>query len=296
MNQQQLERMHSDLGFIAALDQSGGSTPKALRAYGLDETAYANEEEMFDCVHQMRTRIIKTPSFNKDGILAAILFENTMDRMIDGKYTADYLWQEKGIVPILKIDKGLAEEKNHVKLMKPIPNLAETLKHAVEDRHIFGTKERSVIYDYDEQGIRDVIAQQFDIAIQVWNAGAVAIIEPEVDIHNPHKAESEAFMLEVINEHLTKLDSDVKVMFKLTIPTVNNLYADLMKNPHVVRVVALSGGYSQDEACHLLSLNHGMIASFSRAFAQDLRYQQSDEKFDATVKAAIAKIYAASIA
>ena len=249
MNQQQLERMHSDLGFIAALDQSGGSTPKALLAYGLDQTAYANDEEMFDCVHQMRTRIIKTPSFNKDGILAAILFE--MDRTIDGKYTADYLWQEKGIVPILKIDKGLAEEKNHVKLMKPIPNLAETLKHAVEDRHIFGTKERSVIYDYDEQGIRDVIAQQFDIALQVWHAGAVAIIEPEVDIHNPHKAES---------------------------------------------VVALSGGYSQDEACHLLSLNHGMIASFSRAFAQDLRYQQTDEEFDATVKAAIAKIYAASIA
>ena len=214
---------------------------------------------MFDCVHQMRTRIIKTPSFNKDGILAAILFENTMDRMIDGKYTADYLWQEKGIVPILKIDKGLAEEKNHVKLMKPIP-------------------------------------QQFDIALQVWHAGAVAIIEPEVDIHNPHKAESEAFMLEVIKEHLAKLGSDVKVMFKLTIPTVNNLYADLMKDPHVVRVVALSGGYSQDEACHLLSLNHGMIASFSRAFAQDLRYQQTDEEFDATVKAAIAKIYAASIA
>ena len=276
MNQQQLERMHSDLGFIAALDQSGGSTPKALLAYGLDQTAYANDEEMFDCVHQMRTRIIKTPSFNKDGILAAILFENTMDRTIDGKYTADYLWQEKGIVPILKIDKGLAEEKNHVKLMKPIPNLAETLKHAVEDRHI--------------------IAQQFDIALQVWHAGAVAIIEPEVDIHNPHKAESEAFMLEVIKEHLAKLGSDVKVMFKLTIPTVNNLYADLMKDPHVVRVVALSGGYSQDEACHLLSLNHGMIASFSRAFAQDLRYQQTDEEFDATVKAAIAKIYAASIA
>ncbi|MCI5723277.1 MAG: fructose bisphosphate aldolase [Erysipelotrichaceae bacterium] len=296
MNEKQLNRMHNDPGFIAALDQSGGSTPKALLAYGLDETAYSNDEEMFNRVHEMRTRIIKTPSFNSDGILAAILFENTMDRQIDGKYTADYLWEEKGIVPFLKIDKGLAEEENHVKLMKPIPNLAETMTHAVQDRHIFGTKERSVIYDYDEKGIRDVIAQQFDIALQVWAAGAVAIIEPEVDIHNPHKAESEEFMLKVIHEHLDKLDADVKVMFKLTIPTVDNLYADLMKNPHVVRVVALSGGYSQDDACQRLSHNHGMIASFSRAFAQDLKYKQTDEEFDSTVKAAIKKIYEASVA
>lgn len=295
MNQEQLERMHSGKGFIAALDQSGGSTPKALKAYGIDESAYSNEDEMFTLVHQMRTRIITNSAFTSEKVLAAILFEQTMDRTIEGKYTADYLWDVKKIVPILKIDKGLADEKNHVKLMKPIPGLDDTLEHAVKDRHIFGTKERSVIYDYDEQGIRDVVDQQFELGLQVVSHGLVPILEPEVDIHNPKKAESEAFMKELFKEHLTKLDPDTKIMFKVTIPTQADLYKDLMSDPHVVRIVALSGGYPQDEANRLLSENHGLIASFSRALAQDLRAQQSDEEFTAALKAAVDKIYAASI-
>lgn len=295
MNQEQLERMHSGKGFIAALDQSGGSTPKALKAYGIDESAYSNEDEMFTLVHQMRTRIITNSAFTSEKVLAAILFEQTMDRTIEGKYTADYLWDVKKIVPILKIDKGLADENNHVKLMKPIPGLDDTLEHAVKDRHIFGTKERSVIYDYDEQGIRDVVDQQFELGLQVVSHGLVPILEPEVDIHNPKKAESEAFMKELFKEHLAKLDPDTKIMFKVTIPTQADLYKDLMSDPHVVRIVALSGGYPQDEANKLLSENHGLIASFSRALAQDLRAQQSDEEFTAALKAAVDKIYAASI-
>lgn len=295
MNQEQLERMHSGKGFIAALDQSGGSTPKALKAYGIDESAYSNEDEMFTLVHQMRTRIITNSAFTSDKVLAAILFEQTMDRTIEDKYTADYLWDVKKIVPILKIDKGLADENNHVKLMKPIPGLDDTLEHAVKDRHIFGTKERSVIYDYDEQGIRDVVDQQFELGLQVVSHGLVPILEPEVDIHNPKKAESEAFMKELFKEHLAKLDPDTKIMFKVTIPTQADLYKDLMSDPHVVRIVALSGGYPQDEANKLLSENHGLIASFSRALAQDLRAQQSDEEFTAALKAAVDKIYAASI-
>lgn len=295
MNQEQLERMHSGKGFIAALDQSGGSTPKALKAYGIDESAYSNEDEMFDLVHQMRTRIITNSAFTSEKVLAAILFEQTMDRTIEGKYTADYLWDVKKIVPILKIDKGLADEKNHVKLMKPIPGLDDTLEHAAKDRHIFGTKERSVIYDYDEQGIRDVVDQQFELGLQVVSHGLVPILEPEVDIHNPKKAESEAFMKELFKEHLAKLDPDTKIMFKVTIPTQADLYKDLMSDPHVVRIVALSGGYPQDEANKLLSENHGLIASFSRALAQDLRAQQTDEEFTAALKEAVDKIYAASI-
>lgn len=295
MNQEQLERMHSGKGFIAALDQSGGSTPKALKAYGIDESAYSNEDEMFTLVHQMRTRIITNSAFTSDKVLAAILFEQTMDRTIEDKYTADYLWDVKKIVPILKIDKGLADEKNHVKLMKPIPGLDDTLEHAVKDRHIFGTKERSVIYDYDEQGIRDVVDQQFELGLQVVSHGLVPILEPEVDIHNPRKADSEAFMKELFKEHLAKLDPETKIMFKVTIPTQADLYKDLMSDPHVVRIVALSGGYPQDEANKLLSENHGLIASFSRALAQDLRAQQSDEEFTAALKAAVDKIYAASI-
>lgn len=296
MNKEQLERMHSAAGFIAALDQSGGSTPKALKAYGIEEGAWKNDDEMFDLVHQMRTRIITSPSFTNKGILAAILFQNTMDRKIEDKFTADYLWEEKGIIPILKIDKGLADEENHVKMMKPIPGLEETMKHAVEDRHIFGTKERSVILDYDEKGIRDIVDQQFEIGLQVWKCGAVPILEPEVDIHNPHKAECEKLVHDLFKEHLAALDPDVRLMFKLTIPTVADTYRDLMDDPHVVRIVALSGGYSQDESCRLLAQNHGMIASFSRALAQDLRAQQSDEEFNAILKTAIDKILAASIA
>lgn len=296
MNQKQLNRMHSDQGFIAALDQSGGSTPKALKAYGINEDAYKNEEEMFDLVHQMRTRIITSPAFTSDHILAAILFEQTMDRKIEGKYTADYLWEVKGIVPILKIDKGLAEAKNAVRLMKPIPGLDDTLKHAVEDRHIFGTKERSVILDYNEEGIKDIVNQQFEIGLQVFHDGLVPILEPEVDIHNPHKKECEALMKEEIQKHLAKLDPEVRLMFKVTIPDVDNFYTDLMEDPHVVRVVALSGGYSQKEANEKLMHNHGLIASFSRALAQDLNAHQSDKEFDKTLATAIDQIYAASIA
>ena len=295
MNEKQLERMHEGKGFIAALDQSGGSTPKALKAYGIDESAWHNDEEMFDIVHQMRTRIIKSPSFTSDRVLAAILFQNTMDRKIDDRYTADYLWDVKGIVPILKIDKGLADEKNHVRMMKPIPGLEETLAHAVNDRHIFGTKERSVILDYDEQGIRDIVDQQFELGLKVSEAGLVPILEPEVDIHNPQKEESEELLHQLFKEHLDQLPADVKLMFKVTIPTKADLYRDLMDDPHVVRIVALSGGYSQDKACELLKENHGMIASFSRALAQDLRYQQSDEEFNETLKKATDKIYEASV-
>lgn len=295
MNHEQLERMSTGKGFIAALDQSGGSTPKALKAYGVDESAYNGEEEMFDLVHAMRTRIITDPAFSSEKVLAAILFEQTMDRKIEGEYTADYLWDVKKIVPILKIDKGLDEEKNHVKLMKPIPGLDELLERAVKERHIFGTKERSVILDYDEQGIKDVIDQQFEIGLKVWSHGLVPIIEPEVDIHNPKKAESEEFMKKCIKEHLAKLDPEVRVIFKVTIPTKANLYEDIMADPHVVRVVALSGGYSRDEANKLLAQNKGLIASFSRALADGLSAKQTDAEFTKMLGDSIDSIYKASI-
>lgn len=295
MNHEQLERMSTGKGFIAALDQSGGSTPKALKAYGVDESAYNGEEEMFDLVHAMRTRIITDPAFSSEKVLAAILFEQTMDRKIEGEYTADYLWNVKKIVPILKIDKGLDEEKNHVKLMKPIPGLDELLERAVKERHIFGTKERSVILDYDEQGIKDVIDQQFEIGLKVWSHGLVPIIEPEVDIHNPKKAESEEFMKKCIKEHLAKLDPEVRVIFKVTIPTKANLYEDIMADPHVVRVVALSGGYSRDEANKLLAQNKGLIASFSRALADGLSAKQTDAEFTKMLGDSIDSIYKASI-
>ena len=295
MNKKQLKIMNEKPGFIAALDQSGGSTPKALKAYGIDPEMYHGEDEMFDMVHAMRTRIIKSPSFTSSKVLAAILFEQTMDRKIDGMYTADYLWEDKGIIPILKIDKGLAEEKNHVKLMKPINSLGETLAHAAYDRHIFGTKERSVIYDYDEEGIKAVIDQQFELGMKVASFGLVPILEPEVDINNPHKAESEAFMLKEIQKHLAELDEDVRLMFKVTIPTEANLYAPLMEDPRVVRVVALSGGYTVEHANELLAENHGLIASFSRALAEKLRHQQSDAEFDKALKEAVDSIYEASV-
>ena len=295
MNHEQLERMSTGKGFIAALDQSGGSTPKALKAYGVDESAYNGEDEMFDLVHAMRTRIITDPAFSSEKVLAAILFEQTMDRKIEGEYTADYLWNVKKIVPILKIDKGLAEEKNHVKLMKPIPGLDELLERAVKERHIFGTKERSVILDYDEQGIKEVIDQQFEIGLKVWSHGLVPILEPEVDIHNPKKAESEEFMKKCIKEHLAKLDPEVRVIFKVTIPTKANLYEDIMADPHVVRVVALSGGYSRDEANKLLAENKGLIASFSRALADGLSAKQSDAEFTKMLGDSIDSIYKTSI-
>lgn len=294
MNQQQLKRMTEDKGFIAALDQSGGSTPKALKAYGVDESAYSGEEEMFTRVHEMRTRIIKSPSFDKSRILGAILFENTMDRKIDDLYTADYLWEKKGIIPFLKVDKGLAEEKDGVQLMKPIPGLDALLDRANE-RHIFGTKMRSVIKQANESGIRAIIDQQFVIGMQIAHKGLVPILEPEVDIHCPDKAKAEEIMHGIMQEYVAKLHEGAKIMFKVTIPTVDNLYADLMKDANVVRVVALSGGYSMDDANEKLTRNHGLIASFSRALAQDLRFTQSDEEFDAVLKKAIDSIYQASI-
>ena len=294
MNQEQLRRMEHDKGFIAALDQSGGSTPKALKAYGVDESAYNGEEEMFTRVHEMRTRIIKSPSFDKHEILAAILFENTMDRKIDNLFTADFLWNQKGLVPFLKVDKGLADEKNGVQLMRPIPGLDELLDRANE-RHIFGTKMRSVIKQANPDGIRAIIDQQFVVGMQIAHKGLVPILEPEVDIHCPDKAKAEEIMLGVIKEYLAKLHEGAKIMFKVTIPTVDNLYAEIMKDSHVVRVVALSGGYTMDDANEKLARNHGLIASFSRALAQDLRFSQSDDEFNAVLKKAIDSIYQASI-
>ena len=294
MNQEQLNRMTSGKGFIAALDQSGGSTPKALKAYGVDESAYSNDEEMFTRVHEMRTRIIKSPSFTKEQILAAILFENTMDRKIDDLYTADYLWEKKGIVPILKVDKGLAAEKDGVQLMKPIDGLSALLDRAVE-RHIFGTKMRSVIKEANKEGIKAVIEQQFAVGKEILAKGLVPILEPEVDIHCAKKKDAEAIMLEEIKAHVAKLPAADKIMLKVTIPTKENLYEELMKDPHVVRIVALSGGYPQDEANEKLAKNRGLIASFSRALAQDLRASQSDAEFDKVLKIAIDGIYKASI-
>ncbi|WP_264535604.1 fructose bisphosphate aldolase [Flavobacterium sp. N1736] len=290
----QLNRMHSGKGFIAALDQSGGSTPKALSQYGVNESSYSNEEEMYTLVHDMRTRIIKSPAFDSDYILGAILFENTMDRKIDGQWTADYLWEKKNIVPFLKVDKGLADLANGVQLMKPIANLDEMLTHAVE-RNVFGTKMRSVIKEANTEGIREVVAQQFTVGLQIFKKGLVPIIEPEVDIYSADKEKSEEILKEEIKKQLRLLDKDVKVMLKLSIPTVNDFYSELMSDPHVVRVVALSGGYGQDEANLKLSQNHGLIASFSRALSEGLSAGQSDAEFDTKIGKTIKEIYTASI-
>ncbi|NWL86636.1 fructose bisphosphate aldolase [Paenibacillus sp. 79R4] len=294
MNTQQFERVHSGKGFIAALDQSGGSTPKALLQYGVQEESYSNEEEMYVLVHEMRTRIIKSPAFNSEHILGAILFENTMDRTIDGMHTADYLWEKKGIVPFLKIDKGLAEQENGVQLMKPMPELDKLLKRAVQ-RNIFGTKMRSVIHEANPGGIKKVVEQQFAVGKQIIKAGLVPIIEPEVDIHSKDKEVSEQLLKDEILTQLSKLDPDDRIMLKLSIPTQNNFYSDLMSDPHVVRVVALSGGYSQAEANDKLAHNHGLIASFSRALSQGLTAQQSDEEFNAMLAKSVQDIYEASI-
>ena len=294
MNAIQLKQMTSAKGFIAALDQSGGSTPKALKGYGVNEDAWTTDEEMFQLVHQMRTRVIKAPAFKGDRIIASILFENTMNRKIDDKYTADYLWEEKKVVPILKIDKGLADLKNGVQVMKPMPDLDDLLEQA-QKRHIFGTKMRSVIKEANEDGIKKIVDQQFEVALKIISYDLVPIIEPEVDIHAPEKAKCEELLKKYIIEHLKTLGKDQKVMFKLTIPSIDNFYADLMKDPHVVRVVALSGGYSQDEACEKLAHNHKMIASFSRALLQGLSISQSDTDFNMMLKDAIEKIYKASI-
>jgi len=294
VNQEQLNLMHSGKGFIAALDQSGGSTPKALAQYGVQENQYSNDEEMYTLVHEMRTRIIKSPAFDSQYILGAILFENTMDRKIDGQWTADYLWEKKHIIPFLKVDKGLADLANGVQLMKPISGLEELLDRAVE-RNIFGTKMRSVIKEANSQGIRDVVAQQFELGKQIFNKGLIPIIEPEVDIYSPDKEKSEQILKEEIQKQLNLLDKYVKVMLKLSIPTVNDFYRELISDPHVVRVVALSGGYSREEANQKLSQNHGLIASFSRALSEGLTAGQSDEDFNAELQETIKGIYQASI-
>ena len=295
MNQEQLIRMNNGKGFIAALDQSGGSTPKALKAYGIEETSYQTEEEMFDLVHDMRTRIIKSSVFNSDHILGAILFEGTMERTIDNTPTAAYLWEKKGILSFLKIDKGLAEEKNGVQLLNPIPNLKELLEKAVNN-HVFGTKERSLIKLANPEGIKAIVEQQFELAKEVVAAGLIPIIEPEVDIHSSEIEAAEAILKEEIMKQLNLLDSDVKVMLKLSIPTVDNLYEDVANHKQVIRVVALSGGYSREEANELLSRNKQLIASFSRALAEGLTHQQTAEEFDKTLGSSIESIYKASIA
>lgn len=294
MNSKQFEQMKSAKGFIAALDQSGGSTPKALKAYGIEEDAYKNDDEMFDIVHQMRTRIIKSPAFKGDRIIGAILFENTMDRKIDGKYTADYLWDVKHVVPFLKIDKGLAPLADGVQIMKDMPQLDDLLKRAVE-RHIFGTKMRSVIKEADEKGVKAVVEQQFAVARKIISYGLVPIIEPEVDIHCPEKEKAEELLKKYLKEGLKSLGKDDKVMFKLTIPSKDNFYEEFMKDGHLVRVVALSGGYTREDANAKLARNHGLIASFSRALAEGLNAHQTDAEFDKMLSDSIESIYAASI-
>lgn len=294
MNKVQLDRIRTGKGFIAALDQSGGSTPKALLQYGIKEDNYSNEEEMFQLVHDMRTRIITSPAFTSKHILGAILFENTMNRTIDDLFTADYLWERKGVVPFLKVDQGLAALENGVQLMKPIPDLDNLLKRAVE-KNIFGTKMRSVIKDANYEGIKKVVEQQFEIGKRIVSAGLVPIIEPEVDIHSLDKEESEKIMKQEILNQLSRLGQDEKVMLKLSIPTKDNFFSDLVSEPHVARVVALSGGYSQMEANEKLSRNQGLIASFSRALSQGLTAQQTDEEFNTTLSNSIQAIYEASI-
>lgn len=291
MNTDQLKKAQSGAGFIAALDQSGGSTPKALKLYGIPEDAYSGDDQMFDLVHEMRTRIITSPAFDGDRIMGAILFEMTMDREIEGRPTADYLWNVKNIVPFLKIDKGLAEEKDGAQTMKPMPGLDDLLDRAVE-KGIFGTKERSVI-KLPGAGLDAVVAQQFEVAEQVLAKGLVPIIEPEVDIKSPKKAEAEDQLKAALLDGVNKL-GDKKVMLKLTLPDTDNLYKELVDHPNVLRVVALSGGYSRDEANEKLSRNIGVIASFSRALTEGLTAQQSDEEFNSTLDQAIASIAKAS--
>jgi fructose-bisphosphate aldolase class I len=295
MNEKQLQIMHEGQGFIAALDQSGGSTPKALKGYGIDETAYKSEDDMFALIHEMRARVITSPAFTSKEILGAILFERTMNSKVEGKYTADYLREVKGVVPFLKIDSGLEkDEVDGVRLMKAMPHLDDLLKVAVE-RHIFGTKERSVINAANPAGIAKVVKQQFEIAKKVISYGLVPIVEPEVTISIKDKKEAEAILLADIEKEIAKLKKDDKIILKLSIPTVAGYYDAVAKDPHVVRVVALSGGYGQDEACIFLKKNKGMIASFSRALLQDVKYQQSDAEFDEILKKTIDKIYDASV-
>ncbi len=291
--EQQKAKFRTQAGFIAALDQSGGSTPKALKLYGIPEAAYSGDAQMMDLIHAMRTRIITSPSFNGDRVLAAILFENTMDREILGRPTADYLWDVKKVVPILKVDKGLQDEADGVQLMKPMPGLDSLLARA-KAKGIFGTKMRSVIKQANAAGIKAVVAQQFDVAKQIIAAGLVPIIEPEVDIKCPDKAGAEDLLKAEIMAQLDKLPEGQLVMLKLTIPNRDNLYADCIKHPRVLKVVALSGGYSRADANEKLARQHGMVASFSRALTEGLTAQQSDAEFDKALDAAIESIYQAS--
>jgi fructose-bisphosphate aldolase, class I len=293
LNEQQLQKIKSHPGFIAALDQSGGSTPKALALYGIKEGAWSNEDEMFAIVHEMRTRMICSPAFNGKRIIGAILFENTMDRDINGQPTANYLWNVKGVVPFLKVDKGLDAEKQGVQLMKPIPTLAALLEKA-KSKRIFGTKMRSFIKQANPEGIKEIVNQQFELAAQIIAAGLVPIVEPEVDIHCPEKAKAEELLKAAILEKLNQLPQGQMVMLKLTLPEKDNFYADFVKHPKVLRVVALSGGYSRDEANKRLRRNHGVVASFSRALAEGLSAQQTNAEFNAVLDKSIQSIFDAS--
>ncbi|PYM04099.1 MAG: fructose bisphosphate aldolase [Verrucomicrobia bacterium] len=293
VNAEQLQKVKTSPGFIAALDQSGGSTPKALRLYGVQENTWSSDEEMFAIVHQMRTRIITSPAFNGDRIIGAILFENTMDREIEGQPTADYLWTVKRVVPFLKVDQGLAAEKDGVQLMKPMPMLAALLDKARAKR-IFGTKMRSFIKRADEAGTKNIVIQQFEIAQQIISANLVPIIEPEIDIHCPEKGKAEQLLKAAILEKVNQLPDGQFIMLKLTLPEQDNFYAEFVKHPRVLRVVALSGGYSREEANNRLRKNHGVVASFSRALVEGLTAQQSDAEFNAMLDKSIQCIFDAS--
>ena len=293
--ERQAEQMRNGQGFIAALDQSGGSTPKALRLYGVEESEYTSDAEMFDMIHAMRARIAQAPAFTGDKVLGAILFEMTMDRKIDGKPSATFLWEDRGVVPFLKVDKGLADEENGAQVMKPMPELDALLERAVK-AGVFGTKMRSVINAADPAGIKAVVAQQFEVAKQILGHGLIPIVEPEVTISISDKAEAENILLTEITAQLDALPDDQQVMLKLTLPETDNLYKPLVDHPRVMRVVALSGGYSRDEANARLSRNTGMIASFSRALTEGLSAQQSDDEFNATIATSIDSIHQASVA
>ena len=295
MNREQYEKIRRGDGFIAALDQSGGSTPKALEAYGVGRDAYAGEEQMFDRIHEMRTRIITSPAFDGDRLMGAILFENTMDRDVEGRGSADYLWSVKGVVPFLKVDQGLAAEADGVQLMKPIPNLDALLARA-KKKGVFGTKMRSVIKRADAKGIRAIAQQQFEIGKQILAAGLMPILEPEVDIKSPDKAQSEELLKQNLLEGLKSLPANQKVMFKLTLPDEDDFYSELVEHPKVLKVVALSGGYSREEANARLARNPGVVASFSRALTEGLHADQSDAEFNNALDEAIQSIYEASVA
>jgi fructose-bisphosphate aldolase, class I len=294
LKEQQRRKIKTQAGFLAALDQSGGSTPKALLAYGIKENAWSNDEQMFVLVHQMRARIMTSQSFNGDRILAAILFEGTMDRDVEGQASADYLWNVKRVVPFLKVDNGLADEKDGVHLMKPMPGLAALLDKANAKR-IFGTKMRSVINQPNRAGIKTVVDQQFEVAAEILASGLVPIVEPEVDIHCPEKAGAEALLKAALLEHLDKLPADQSVMVKITLPEQDDFYADCVQHPKVLKVVALSGGYSRKEGNDRLRRNHGVVASFSRALVEGLSVRLSDAEYDATLDGAIQSIFEASM-